>query len=179
MWILWKMRLWKCEFCEKMRIWNCEFYQKWGFDNVNFWINSEFLPQCGLYSFMEKVSQFLRLNFCTYQIVQKFKQIQFFWRIQSRVCDQFSNRLSVVLCLLCTQQTPAQALNDPVFTLCLPHRTRPASSSGAGGEGGSAGRKEERRDGGGCGIIVSGSWTYISFLLLSLRSNRVVGERRI
>ena len=36
-WILWKMRLWWCEFCEK-----------WGFQNVNFWINWGFLPQCAL-----------------------------------------------------------------------------------------------------------------------------------
>ena len=37
MWILWKMRLWKYEFCEK-----CDF------QNVNFWINWGFLPQCAL-----------------------------------------------------------------------------------------------------------------------------------
>ena len=64
MWILWKMRLWKCEFCEKwdfenvnfvnneifkmwilwkMRLWNCEFCEKWDFQNVNFWINWGFL----------------------------------------------------------------------------------------------------------------------------------------
>ena len=35
MWILWKMRFWKCEFCEK-----------WDFQNVNFRINWGFLPQC-------------------------------------------------------------------------------------------------------------------------------------
>ena len=35
MWILWKMRLWNCEFCEK-----------WDFQNVNFWINWGFLPHC-------------------------------------------------------------------------------------------------------------------------------------
>ena len=50
MWILWKMKLWKCEFCEKwefeivnfvkneifkmwilwkIRLWNCEFCEKW------------------------------------------------------------------------------------------------------------------------------------------------------
>ena len=36
LWILWKMRLRNCEFCKK----------KWDFQNVNFWINWEFLPQC-------------------------------------------------------------------------------------------------------------------------------------
>ena len=35
MWILWKIRFWKCEFCEK-----------WYFQNVNFGINWGFLPQC-------------------------------------------------------------------------------------------------------------------------------------
>ena len=30
-----------------MRFWNCEFCEKWGFENVNFWINWGFLPQCG------------------------------------------------------------------------------------------------------------------------------------
>jgi len=56
MWILWKMRLWKCEFCEnwdfeivnlvkndivklwiwwKMRFWKCEFSEKWDFEIVN------------------------------------------------------------------------------------------------------------------------------------------------
>ena len=44
--ILWKMRLWKCEFCEKwdfenvnfvkIRFWKCEFWQKWDFENLNF-----------------------------------------------------------------------------------------------------------------------------------------------
>ena len=67
MWILWKMRLWKCEFCQKwdfenvnfvknetlklwilskMRLCKCEFCQKWEFQNVNFWTNWGFLPQC-------------------------------------------------------------------------------------------------------------------------------------
>ena len=35
MWILWKMRFWKCEF-----------WEKWDFQNVNFRINWGFLPQC-------------------------------------------------------------------------------------------------------------------------------------
>ena len=56
MWILTKMRFWKCEFCQKwgfenvnfvkneilkmwilwkMRLWKCEFCQKWDFENVN------------------------------------------------------------------------------------------------------------------------------------------------
>ena len=37
MWILWKMRLWNCEFCEK-----------WDFQNVTFWMNWGLLPQCVL-----------------------------------------------------------------------------------------------------------------------------------
>ena len=39
LWISWKIRFWKCEFCEK-----------WCFQNVNFWINCGFLPQCGMYT---------------------------------------------------------------------------------------------------------------------------------
>jgi len=35
-WILWKMILWKCEFCEKKGFWKCEFCEKWDFENVNF-----------------------------------------------------------------------------------------------------------------------------------------------
>ena len=42
MWILWKMRDWKCEFCEKMRLWNCEFCEKWDVENVNFVKNEIF-----------------------------------------------------------------------------------------------------------------------------------------
>ena len=34
-WILTKMRLWNCDFCEI-----------WDFQNVNFWMNWGFLPQC-------------------------------------------------------------------------------------------------------------------------------------
>ena len=44
MWIMWKMRFWKCEFCEKwdlkiwimwkMRFWKCDFCEKWDFGNV-------------------------------------------------------------------------------------------------------------------------------------------------
>ena len=30
----------------KMRLWKCEFFEKWHFQNVNFWINWGFLPQC-------------------------------------------------------------------------------------------------------------------------------------
>ena len=62
MWILWKMKLWKCDFCEnwsfenvnfvknetlklwilwKMRLWNYEFCQKWDFHNVNFVKNED------------------------------------------------------------------------------------------------------------------------------------------
>ena len=37
MWILSKLRFWKCEFC-----------QKWDFENVNFWMNWGFLPQCDI-----------------------------------------------------------------------------------------------------------------------------------
>ena len=65
---VWKMRLWKCEFCEKwdfenvnfvknqtlklwillkLRFWKCEFCEKWDLQNVNFWINWGFSPQCG------------------------------------------------------------------------------------------------------------------------------------
>ena len=33
MWFLWKMRLWKCEFCQKCK-----------FENVKFWINQDFCP---------------------------------------------------------------------------------------------------------------------------------------
>ena len=29
-----------------MRLWKCKFCQKWDFQNVNFWINYGFLPQC-------------------------------------------------------------------------------------------------------------------------------------
>ena len=54
MWILWKMRLWKCKFSENwdfenvnneilklwilwnMRLWKCEFCQKWDFQYANF-----------------------------------------------------------------------------------------------------------------------------------------------
>ena len=52
MWFFWKMRLEKCEFEEKKRLWKCEFCQKRDFQNVNFWINCGFLPQCAkeLYS---------------------------------------------------------------------------------------------------------------------------------
>ena len=32
----------------KMNLWNCEFCQKWDFQNVNFWIDCGFLPQCGV-----------------------------------------------------------------------------------------------------------------------------------
>ena len=56
LWISWKMRFWKCESVEnetltlwilwKGRFWKCEFCQKWGFDNVNFWMNWGFIPQC-------------------------------------------------------------------------------------------------------------------------------------
>ena len=49
MWIFWKMRLWKCEFCEK-----------WNFENMNFWMNWGFLPQCGdHWSFMHSCLQAL------------------------------------------------------------------------------------------------------------------------
>ena len=59
MWVLWKIRIWKCEFCEKwefenmnfgkMTLWKCEFCEKWHFENVNFvknetlkmWISSK------------------------------------------------------------------------------------------------------------------------------------------
>ena len=44
MWILLKIRLWKCEFCEK-----------WYFQNVNFWINWGFLPQCALAYFLNRI----------------------------------------------------------------------------------------------------------------------------
>ena len=37
LWILSKMRYWKCEFCEN-----------WDFKNVNFWIKCWFLSLCGL-----------------------------------------------------------------------------------------------------------------------------------
>ena len=71
MWILWKMRFWKCEFCEKwdfgnvnfvenkvLKMWilwkmwfsKCEFREKWDFQNVIFWINWGFLPQCAQWS---------------------------------------------------------------------------------------------------------------------------------
>ena len=46
MWILWKMRFLKCEFCAKNSFWKCEFCEKWDFQSVNFWINWGFLPQC-------------------------------------------------------------------------------------------------------------------------------------
>ena len=36
MWILWKMRLWKCEFCEKWDFKNVNFVKNWDFKNVNF-----------------------------------------------------------------------------------------------------------------------------------------------
>ena len=70
MWILWKMRLWKCEFCEnwdfrivnfvknetsemwilwKMRFQKGEFCKNWDFQCVNFWIKCGFLPQCVRY----------------------------------------------------------------------------------------------------------------------------------
>ena len=66
MWILWKMRFWKCEFCPKwgfenvnfvknetfqlwiflkMRFWKCEFCEKWGFQNVNF-VKIEVFKMC-------------------------------------------------------------------------------------------------------------------------------------
>ena len=44
MWILWKIRLWKCEFCEK-----------WEFQNVNFWINWGFLLQCDTIKMLRRV----------------------------------------------------------------------------------------------------------------------------
>ena len=36
MWILSRMRLWKCEFCQKMRHWKCEFCQKMRFLKCEF-----------------------------------------------------------------------------------------------------------------------------------------------
>ena len=36
MWILCKLRFFKCEFCEKWDFENCEFRQNWDFLNVNF-----------------------------------------------------------------------------------------------------------------------------------------------
>ena len=63
MWILWKLRLWKCELYDKwdfenvsfvkngtlqlwilgkIRFWKCEFCEKWDFENVNF-VKSEIL----------------------------------------------------------------------------------------------------------------------------------------
>ena len=48
MWILSKMRIWKCEFC-----------QKWDFEHVNFWINWGFLPQCGALTLSNKCAFFL------------------------------------------------------------------------------------------------------------------------
>ena len=47
MWILWKMRLWNCEFCKN-----------WDFQDVNFWINWGFVPQC--------VIGYLKLHHCNY-----------------------------------------------------------------------------------------------------------------
>ena len=73
MWILWKMRFWKCEFCEKwdfenvnfvknvlLKLWilwkmwfsECEFCKNWDFQNVNFWINWGFLPQYDLHIYI-------------------------------------------------------------------------------------------------------------------------------
>ena len=52
MWILWKMRLWNCEFCQKWRYDKCGFCQKWGFQNVNFRMNLGFLPQCAISYFI-------------------------------------------------------------------------------------------------------------------------------
>ena len=51
MWILWKMSLWKCEFCQKWDFENVNFVKKWDFENVNFWINWGFLPQCQFWTF--------------------------------------------------------------------------------------------------------------------------------
>ena len=57
MWILWKcefenvnlvkndvLKLW---ILSKIRLWNCDFCEKWNFQNVNVWINWGFLaPMC-------------------------------------------------------------------------------------------------------------------------------------
>ena len=69
LWILWKMRFWKCEFCEKcdfengnfvkneilklwilwkMRFWKCEFCEKWDFEIVNF-VKSEVFQKVNLW----------------------------------------------------------------------------------------------------------------------------------
>ena len=45
MWILWKMIFW-----------NREFWEKWDFQNVIFWINWGFLPQCIILSYYRGVS---------------------------------------------------------------------------------------------------------------------------
>ena len=49
MWILWKMRFSKCEFCQKWDFEIVNFVKQWDFQNVNFWINWGFLLQCGFY----------------------------------------------------------------------------------------------------------------------------------
>ena len=57
LWILWKIRFWNSEFCQKwdlenvnlvkikLRLWNWVSCQKWDFQYVNFWINCGFLFQ--------------------------------------------------------------------------------------------------------------------------------------
>ena len=78
MWILWKMSLWKCEFCEKcyfqnvnfvkietlnmwilLKMWfsECEFCKNWNFQNVNFWMNWWILPQCGFVLILYPLAQ--------------------------------------------------------------------------------------------------------------------------
>ena len=42
MWILSKMRVWNCEFCEKWDFENVNFVKKWEFENVNFGLKYEF-----------------------------------------------------------------------------------------------------------------------------------------
>ena len=50
MWILWKMRLWKCEFSEKCRIENVNFVRNEIFKMWIIWINEDFCTSVGIWA---------------------------------------------------------------------------------------------------------------------------------
>ena len=73
MWILWKMRRWKCEFCEKWDFENVicvknDILKMWILWKIRFWkcefrTNGRFLPQCAMSGKWDFISDFHTLCF--------------------------------------------------------------------------------------------------------------------